>query len=364
MGRLFWKFFTVFWLSQIAIFLTVGVMLLAWPSAALDMPIKHPLGLVTISGGEQGGEPLQPAGNRPPPAPLPLGAGLLVSLVFAAWLSWYFSRPIRSLIAAFDALANGKLDTRVSLAMGSRRDELADLGQAFDRSAAKLQAQVQARCRLLHDVSHELRSPLARLQASSDLLMQQPHRAAELARRIERETGRMDKLVGELLTLARLESTSDQAPAEVVDLIDFAHSLCSDAEIEMQAKSCRMRIQIPEQIQVKGNPELLYRALDNVLRNAVRFSPVGGTIALDVSADPVSHRVVIRISDDGPGLNPKDADRIFEPFFRSDSNSEHGTHGYGLGLAITRSVVLAHQGQISARNHANGGLEVTIALPT
>jgi signal transduction histidine kinase len=361
MGRLFWKFFIVFWIAQISIFLTVGLMLLAWPSAALDTPFKHPMEQSSKAGGAAVSAPTRPEGDLPPP--LPLGAGLLVSLAFAAWLSWYFSRPIRSLNSAFEALADGKLDTRVGKAMGTRRDELADLGQAFDRSAGKLQALVDSQRRLLHDVSHELRSPLARLQACSDLMVQQPDRAGELVQRIERETGRMDKLVGELLTLARLESATSQAPFEVVDLIELAHSICSDAEIEMQAKSCRLQTKIPVELQVKGDAELLYRALDNVLRNAVRFSPLGGTIELQIAANTIGNNVLICITDEGPGLPLHDLDRIFEAFFRSDSNSEKGDHGSGLGLAIARSVVLVHQGNISARNRASGGLEVMIALP-
>lgn len=361
MGRLFWKFFIVFWVAQISIFLTVGLMLLAWPSAALDTPFTHSVDRCAAPDCALASTPTWPKGGLPPP--LPLGAGLLVSVAFAAWLSWYFSRPIRSLNTAFEALAAGKLNTRVGKAMGSRRDELANLGQAFDRSAAKLQAQVEAQRRLLHDVSHELRSPLARLQACSDLMVQQPHRSVELVQRIERETSRMDKLVGELLTLARLDSTTNQAPAEVVDLIELAQSICSDAELEMQAKSCQLQIRMPEQMQVKGDAELLYRALDNVLRNAVRFSPVAGNIGLHITANATHHNVLISISDEGPGLPSKDVDRIFEPFFRSDSNSDKGDHGCGLGLAITRSVVLAHQGTIRASNRSGGGLEVIITLP-
>jgi signal transduction histidine kinase len=361
MGRLFWKFFIVFWVAQISIFLTVGLMLLAWPSAALNPPFKQPMKGLFAPDCTQASPPTWPKGGLPPP--LPLGAGLLVSVAFAAWLSWYFSRPIRSLNTAFEALADGKLGTRVGKAMGSRRDELANLGEAFDRSAAKLQAQVEAQRRLLHDVSHELRSPLARLQACSDLMVQQPQRSVELVQRIERETSRMDKLVGELLTLARLDSTTNQAPAEVVDLIELAQSICSDAELEMQAKSCRLQIRMPEQMQVNGDAELLYRALDNVLRNAVRFSPVGGSIGLHITANTAQHHVLISISDEGPGLPPNDVDRIFEPFFRSESNSDKGDHGCGLGLAISRSIVLAHQGLISASNRSSGGLEVSITLP-
>lgn len=357
MGRLFWKFFGLFWLAQAATVLLLGLLfgllIGSMPPFGGPPPIEQ--------SSTQGHSPMQEHPVGPPP--LPLIAGVFVSLAFAAWLSWYLARPIRVLHRAFEALAEGELNTRVGDKMGHRKDELAELGIAFDRSAAKLESMVLSKQRLLHDVSHELRSPLARLQAYGDLLVQQPERTAELVKRIERETGRMDKLVGELLTLARLESTGNEASIETVDLIEIVQSLRSDTELDMQAKSCRLQIQIPVQLQVEGNAELLYRALDNLLRNAVQFSPVGGVIELRIAVDEINHCVQIRISDEGAGVHLKEVDRIFEPFFRGDSMSDTGPHGSGLGLAITRSVVLAHQGKISARNRVNGGLEVTISLP-
>ena len=367
MGRLFWKFFTVFWLAQIAIFLTVGLMLLAWPSASLDTPFKHPTERWSTTGQAQPqpGEPLRREGGLPPP--LPLGAGLLVSIAFAAWLSWYFSRPIRSLNAAFEALADGKLDTRVGKAMGSRRDELADLGQAFDRSAAKLQAQVEAQRRLLHDVSHELRSPLARLQACSDLMRQQPQRAAELVQRVERETTRMDTLVGELLALARLNSGTQEMRNEVVDLSELVHTLCVDAQLELESKHSPLELNLPASITLHGDGELLFRALDNILRNAIRHAPPGSAIAISLRQHATLPLISVTIADRGPGLPAKDLVAIFEPFYRSthgpDQAERDEGQGYGLGLAITRSIVHSHGGTVAAQNREGGGLEMCVTLP-
>jgi len=141
---------------------------------------------------------------------LPLFAGSLVSLIFAALLAWYFRQPIRSLRSAFESVAGGKLETRIGGAMRGRRDELADLGKDFRPYGLTPARPALIRSgRLLHDVSHELRSPLARLQAAADLMQQQPERAGEFVERIERDMGRMDKLVGELLTLARSRCRHD-----------------------------------------------------------------------------------------------------------------------------------------------------------
>jgi two-component system, OmpR family, sensor kinase len=357
MGRLFWKFFALFWLAQAATVLVL-VLLLGLLTGSLTPPCEIPQPLE-----QSGASGLLSAGAHSVELPpLPLIAGVLVSLAFAAWLSWYLTRPIKILYRAFDALADGELKTRVGDQMGSRKDELAELGKAFDRSAAKLEAMVQSKQRLLHDVSHELRSPLTRLQAYGGLLIQQPERANELVLRIERETSRMDKLVGELLTLARIESTH-RAPSQQVDLVELAHSLLSDAELDLQAKTCRLEIKAPERIEVKGNAEMLYRALDNVLRNAVRFSPLGGVIELNIAVDETNRLVFISIADAGPGLRREDIERIFEPFYRSQPHSDGVSDGHGLGLAITHSIVLSHNGDICAINRPSGGLEIIISLP-
>jgi signal transduction histidine kinase len=365
LGRLFWKFFTVFWLAQMTTFLSAGLLLFAWHPAAMNSPIRHAMVPLAQTGGPSTDELHRPDGLLPPP--LPLVAAVLVSLAFAAWLSWYFSRPIRSLNTAFDALADGNLDTRVASAMGSRRDELADLGQAFDRSAIKLQALVETQRRLLHDVSHELRSPLARLQACTDLMVQQPQRVAELVKRVERETARMDALVGELLTLARLDSGAQQLRDEVVDLSELLHTLSADAQLELESKQCAVALNVQNSVTLQGDFELLYRALDNILRNAIRYAPRGSAIAVGLGRHTTLAQATITISDRGPGLPPEDVLAIFEPFYRSAQNSEQtersADQGYGLGLAITRSIVHSHGGTVVAKNRSGGGLEMQLTFP-
>jgi two-component system OmpR family sensor kinase len=208
-------------------------------------------------------------------------------------------------------------------------------------------------------VSHELRSPLARLQAAADLVRQQPERAAEFIERIERDTGRMDKLVGELLTLARLDSGMPGNVDEVLDLRDILAEIADDARFEAERKHCSIDLDIDGALAARGSHELLYRAIENVVRNAVLHSPEGGRIS--ISARAKEGRLHLAIADNGSGVPESDLAAIFDPFVRSGSGPSLG--GYGLGLAITRRVVEAHGGSVSATNRRDGGLVVVLELP-
>ncbi len=375
MGRLFWKFFLIFWLSQV---LTVfGVSIAIWalrseephefrPAENCERPhgqppVFSPDGRKDMPPPRAQAEGYQPphlSGNIFPPL-VPLIAGSIVSLFFAAWLAWYFSRPIRNLRAAFEKVASGKLDTRIGSSMGGRHDELSDLGHDFDRMASRLQGLMEAQRRLLHDVSHELRSPLARLQVATDLIQQQPERAAEFISRLERETGRIDALVGELLMLVRLDSGMAGQMDQIVDLHELLARIASDASFEAASRDCTVVADIPESMQIEGNQELLFRAFENVVRNAVLHSPAGKRVDIAAKRDGLGQRV-ITVADQGSGVPPAELETIFEPFFRG--KAESGYSGYGLGLAITQRVIHAHGGTVKATNRDGGGLEVTITL--
>ncbi|MBI2308851.1 MAG: HAMP domain-containing protein [Rhodocyclales bacterium] len=365
MGRLFWKFFFFLWLAQFLTSLGVGIAI--WTLRPEHRgpppfpPVPHSFPSAAAPGAEWRPPPLRPPPVLPflPPA-MPLLAGSLVSLLFAALLAGYFSRPIRSLRAAFDAVAEGRLETRAGPAMGRRRDELADLGGDFDRMVERLQSLLGAQRRLLHDVSHELRSPLARLQAAVGLLQQQPDRAGELVARIERDTARMDQLVGELLTLARLESGMAGTATAEVDLAAMIETVAADVRFEAEATACAVAVELERPLRLRGNGELLRRAVENVLRNALRHSPAGGVVEIAASADAAADVVSIRIADRGPGVAEADLERIFEPFARGGRAEGDG---YGLGLAITRAVAGMHGGGVRAINRSGGGLAVTITLP-
>jgi len=303
----------------------------------------------------------------PPPPPLPVSPWMLIvigaatSLAVSAILAWYLARPIRSLRWAFDAAAGGRLETRVQPLMGRRRDEIADLGRDFDRMAQQLQKLVSAQRRLLHDVSHELRSPLARLQAAIGLVRQSPQKLDSSLERIEREATRLSELVGEVLTLARLESVNPAA--EPVELADVVASVAEDARFEAQAAGRDVSFQGVGGAIVRGRAELLHRAVENVVRNAVKYTAPGSTVAIAMRLEVNPPRAVVTVTDHGPGIAPEELGRIFEPFYRA-GNGEGPAQGFGLGLAIAQRAIEAHGGQIRAANVEGGGLRMEIALPS
>lgn len=366
MGRLFWKFFLAFWLAQVITAAVVGVAVWVMHSAEGN-PAERFAGRPPASMPAFPPEPpsaAAPAGppprSGPGPIPLfPILAGTLVSLVFAALLAGYFARPIRTLRDAFEAVAEGALDARADPFMGPRRDELADLGKSFDHMADRLQSMLESQRRLLHDVSHELRSPLARLQAAVDLIQQQPERGAEFIARIQKDVQRMDSLVGELLTLARLDAGMTGSLDNAVDLAEVLNDIVDDAAFEATQKGCHFQLSMPPALMICGDQELLHRAIENVVRNAIRYSPAGAMIHLTATRE---HECVrLAVADAGPGVAPAELAAIFEPFFRSAAQAADS--GYGLGLAITHSVVTAHGGRVFAMNQPAGGLAVVFELP-
>lgn len=306
-----------------------------------------------------GGPPPGPGFNRRIGQIAGIVAATLASLLFAALLAWYFSRPIRALRSAFEAASSGDLAPR--FAGGARaRDELSDLGRDFDRMSAQLRALMDGQRRLLHDVSHELRSPLARLQAAVGLAHQQPEKIASSLDRIERESMRMDKLVGGLLTLSRLEAPPDFTRREQLDLTELADEIVADARFEAGPGAPRLSVEAPGAIVVEGDPDLLWSALENVVRNAIRHGGAGGVVQVLLHDEGTQARIVVR--DRGPGIAPSDMAAIFDPFFRAQA-AQATVDGHGLGLPIAQRVVLAHGGAIHAANRDGGGLQVTITLP-
>ena len=300
--------------------------------------------------------------------PIPMLAAIIVSLFFAALLAWYFSRPIRALRSAFEAASAGDLSPRFTDGDRLGGDELNDLGRDFDRMSGQLRALMDGQRRLLHDVSHELRSPLARMQAALGLAHQQPDKIGITLERIERESNRMDKLIGELLTLSRLEASPDVLRREPVDLVELVDGLVADARFEAgqtqaadgHGAALRVDFDADDSVNVSGDPDLLWSALENVVRNAARHGAPGGVVAVSVRAvDGVAR---VEVCDRGPGIAPEDLSAIFQPFFRSGA-SRTGVDGHGLGLAIAQRVVQAHDGEIVVANRDGGGLQVTITLP-
>lgn len=282
----------------------------------------------------------------------------LTSLLFSAGLAWYLTRPVRHLRDASRQLAAGHLGTRVAPRIGHRRDEIADLGRDFDHMAVKLQSLVTAQQRLLHDVSHELRSPLARLQVAIALLRQNPDKTEQTLTRIERESGRLDELVGQVLTLSRLEAGVSM-PAESIDLTQLLNDIATDAQFESTVAEHNVTLQSEAGLVLNGNHEALHRALDNIVRNALRYSSAQSTVTINAArtADDAIH---ISVCDAGPGVPEEKLDSLFDPFVRADEQTNRD--GYGLGLAIARRAVEAHDGRIYARNNPHGGLCMEVIL--
>lgn len=293
---------------------------------------------------------------------VPIIAAIIASLLFAFLLAWYFSRPIRSLRLAFDAASNGDLAPRFQASRHG--DELSDLGHDFDRMTGRLRSLIDSQTRLLHDVSHELRSPLARLQAAIGLAHQQPDKLDASLARIERESVRMDKLIGELLTLSRMEAGAGQALYSDFCIADLLHDIVEDACYEAEARGIAISVEGGDglaELMVSGQQELLGRAVENVVRNAIKHSPANAAVQVALSLLPATRQIRIAVLDRGPGVPAADLASIFQPFFRS-SNTENATDGHGLGLAIAQHVIDAHGGTISARNRSDGGFCVEMVL--
>ena len=227
--------------------------------------------------------------------------------------------------------------------------------------AEKLKQSIDAQRRLLHDVSHDLRSPLARLQLAIGLMRQKPEVTEQMLQRIEQECHRLDSLVGEVLTLARMESGVPQPKEDYIDLIELLKSLVDDAQFEAKDSGSVIQLQLDntlhEGIIIQSRGELLLRAFDNLIRNALQHAGRGCHIEIEVHQES-DDMLVIEIADNGPGVADNNLGSIFEPFFRSNNNP-----GDGLGLAITKRAIEVHGGTISAYNRPTGGLCMHVRLP-
>jgi len=292
---------------------------------------------------------------------MPLLGGVVVSFLFAALLAWYFSKPINILRSAFEQASHGKLDVRVANAMGGRRDELSDLGHDFDAMASRLESLLQSQTKLLHHVSHELRSPLARMQMALGLVKQTPHKITEFIDRITLEANRMDGLIGELLTLSRLESGAVQIKKETLALNQLLHNIVEDAQFEAASKDIKLRMELAHEHSLEGQADLLYRAIENVVRNAIKYGPNHSAISISCYKDTTDACLHIVVTDEGAGVDALELEDIFKPFVRGASGSQ--TVGHGVGLAITKQVIEAHGGHVSAHNLNPTGFCVDITLP-
>ena len=283
-------------------------------------------------------------------------------------LARYLAAPVDRLRLAIRRMAAGDLEVRVLPALRGRQDDLGLLAADLDTMAQRLRQLLEAKQQLLRDVSHELRSPLTRLQLALSLARREHGNPDRYLLRIACEADRLEQLIARTLKLVRLERPANALIEQRgVELGELLRNIAADVAIEADARGCLVNVQAPERPPVSGDPELLRSAFENVIRNAVRFSPAGAVVV--VSARRVAQRetgdtVEIAVHDSGPGVPEKDLGLIFEPFYRVDTAREHqGAAGEGLGLAIAARALAVHGGAIRAHNMPGGGLAVVVTLP-
>jgi two-component system sensor histidine kinase CpxA len=301
--------------------------------------------------------------------PLLRGEGIFrlfaISMVLASiaclLLAHYLSEPIWQLRLATKSLASGDLNARAGEKLGRRSDEIADLVRDFDSMAEKIRELLENQKRLLSDVSHELRSPLARLRVALALSRRREDESQRASHeRIEKEIERLDEMIGRILTLSRLESGQLKLTTSQVDLNELVEDVVADARFESARTGHSIAFQSDVQVDVEANEELLRSSIENVVRNALYYTAGNEPINIGLSAE--NGQAVLRVRDNGPGVPPEALAKLFEAFYRVDYSRVTATGGTGLGLAIAKRAILAHEGTITARNVAPHGLEIEIRL--
>jgi two-component system sensor histidine kinase CpxA len=304
--------------------------------------------------------------QRPRVIALPVAIAALLSALICLLLSRYLTFPLERLRYAAQHIANGDLAQRVVPSMAGRRDEIGELASAFDKMTERLERVFGAQRQLLSDASHELRSPLARLHAALELARQRSGGQAEKElNRMETEIERLNELIGRLLELSRLEAGVDSAHAEKVDIRELLEELLEDAQFEASAMGCRIELRDTFPVVVWANPGLLHSAVENVVRNAIKYTKPATAVEISMLTDPTCRDgIVVQVRDHGPGAPEDMLPHLFQPFVRLEEARDRSTGGHGLGLAIADRAVRLHGGKIVARNESDEGLSIQIHLPS
>lgn len=293
-----------------------------------------------------------------------IGMALVVSTLVSGLLAYYVAHPIGRIRGSMRRFAEGDLDARVGRLRFGRSTEMTGLAGEFDRMAERIRALIENNRRLVRDVSHELRSPLARLRVALELAREgDPGEARRSLDRIEREADRLEAMLAQAIELSRLEIAHEPRRERVAldELVDHA---IRNADYEGALRERKVVPTATAPIRLEGAPDALYSAVENIIRNALAYTADGTTVEVGLlrdPADPALARIVVR--DHGPGVPENELVRIFEPFYRTDAARTRSSGGTGLGLAIARRAVVNHGGHIIACNADGGGLEVTISLP-
>jgi signal transduction histidine kinase len=290
-----------------------------------------------------------------------IGVALLVSALFALLLAWYVAAPLQRIRSSTRRFAEGDLDARVGTLRFGRSAEITALASEFDSMAERIKALIESHRRLVRDVSHELRSPLARQRVALELA-----RGGDAAQvnasldRIECESDRLEAMLAQALQLSRLE-TATGAANDHIALDSLLEDVITNADYEGAPRSRKVMLAECERLALIGSHEDLHSAFENVIRNALAYTSDGSTVGVRLTRDGDNARIGVR--DRGPGVPDAELSRIFEPFYRTDNARTRSSGGTGLGLAIARRAIERHGGSIVASNHSEGGLDVTIRLP-
>ena len=305
----------------------------------------------------------QPFERTPIWAGFRLLVALLVSGLICYLLARYISKPILKLRSAVNQVEQGNYDIEVASEFKNRNDEIAGLASDFDQMSAEIKSQFQQREDLLRDISHELRSPLARMRIASELIKSKsltPNLSE--VERIETEIHRLDELIGEIIDFSRLENQSAEISQQQFDLLELVNSIIDDVNFEGKAESKQVLLDTnSQQIPLNANKILIARAMENILRNAMKYTAANTNVRCSV--DILRNTVSIRVKDQGPGVPEQQLEKIFEPFYRLSKSRDRDSGGTGLGLAISRRAIELHGGEIKAINASDDGLVITIRLP-
>ena len=293
-----------------------------------------------------------------------LGISAVVGGAICYLLAWRMTAPLRRLRQTVQQFADGDLAARTGAAGQCNGDEIADLSRDFDRMAERIESLLVSQRLLVRDISHELRSPLARLQVALGIARRKTSHEAEPALdRIEQEGERLNSLIGELLTLSVLENASSPGSLELFSLSQLLEEITSDARFEAEQIARLVEVFIEPQLMMRGRRKLIHRAIENLIRNGLRYTPAGTAVTLVAHGDQAGW-ITVKVMDHGPGVPEAMLEQIFQPFFRVADDRDRQSGGAGIGLAITARAVALHGGSVTAKNRPEGGLEVELLLPT
>jgi two-component system, OmpR family, sensor histidine kinase CpxA len=291
----------------------------------------------------------------------------LIGGLACSWLTWQITKPIRILRTTASRFAQGDLTTRIGSHPEFRRgDELAELARDFDYMASRIEQLVKSQQQLLADISHELRSPLARLSLALDLARRRVGDGIPEHQRMEREIDRLNELIEQLLTVARLKEQSREPELECVNVRELVNEVAADANFEAEAAGRKVVVARAIDASVRGSRVLLRSAIENVVRNAIRYTREGTDVTIEmerINEGNDAQRLRIAVRDHGPGVPAPAIERLFDPFFRVEEGRDRKSGGVGLGLAITRQAMLTYGGTASAENQPGGGLLIRLELP-